>query len=98
LDYCIPDWTPGQAPEDQGTNYNEQDDDIVKCMDTAGHRLIGRGWHTGGRGAGTLRVINVYNNCTHNDSLEVVEKYMRTAGRRQGEKLPVRYLWMGDFN
>jgi endonuclease/exonuclease/phosphatase family metal-dependent hydrolase len=48
---------------------------------------------------GTLRIINIYNDCTHDESMEAVEKYMTAARRRQGgERAPIRYVWMGDFN
>src|ERR1700690_2137401 len=48
---------------------------------------------------GTLRIINIYNDCTHDKSMEAVEKYMTAARRQQGgERTPIKYVWMGDFN
>ena len=53
---------------------------------------------------GSICVINIYNDCENNGSLEVVEEYMRRKeGRgevgdrgRSGKKESV--IWLGDFN
>jgi hypothetical protein len=62
----------------------------INSPDVVGIQVVGE--------QGTLRIINIYNDCTHDKSMEALDGYMRTAGSRMGDKLPVRYLWMGDFN
>ena len=46
----------------------------------------------------TICIINVYNDCKHNGSLEVVKEYMRGAVRRHVAGERVQYIWLGDFN
>ena len=45
-----------------------------------------------------IHIINIYNDCEHNRSLEVVKEYMRGRVREQVEGERVRYIWLGDFN
>jgi len=47
---------------------------------------------------GTLHIINIYNDCKHNRSLEVVKEYMRGRAQEQVEGETVQYIWLGDFN
>jgi hypothetical protein len=47
---------------------------------------------------GEQGIINIYNNCTHDQALEAVDGYMRREGRQQAQGTTVRHLWMGDFN
>jgi len=46
----------------------------------------------------TLHIINIYNNCEHNGSLEVVKEHMRGRTQEQVEGERERYIWLGDFN
>ena len=46
----------------------------------------------------TICIMNVYNDCEHNGSLEVVKEYMRGAVRRHVAGESVQYIWLGDFN
>ena len=47
---------------------------------------------------GIIHIINIYNDCEHNGSLEVVKEYMRGRVWEQVEGERVRYIWLGDFN
>ncbi|KAF5318094.1 hypothetical protein D9619_012016 [Psilocybe cf. subviscida] len=47
---------------------------------------------------GTIRIINIYNNCENNNSLTAVAKYLREPRARHCERLPLSYIWLGDFN
>ena len=47
---------------------------------------------------GTIRIFNIYNDCKHNGSLEVVNEYMRGRVRERVERERVQYIWLGDFN
>lgn len=47
---------------------------------------------------GTLRFINVYNDCVHNNALDVMREYLRTPAAAACPVLPLRYIWAGDFN
>ena len=53
-------------------------------------------------GFGTIDICNVYNDCTNNDSLKVVERYMRERGAGNRARNRVRgregVIWLGDFN
>ena len=49
-------------------------------------------------GHGTIRIFNIYNDCEHDRSLDVLQDYMRTARLSSGLPRPMRYLWLGDFN
>jgi ribonuclease HI len=46
---------------------------------------------------GTLRLLNIYNNCDDDSAMEAVDRYMGRANRR-GVTAPLRYVWLGDFN
>jgi hypothetical protein len=50
------------------------------------------------RDFGTIRFINVYNDCTHNRTLDVLCDYMSDPTMRDCPALPLRYVWQGDFN
>jgi hypothetical protein len=62
----------------------------IKSPDVVGIQIAGA--------QGTLRILNIYNDCTHDRSLAAVEDAMRNMHARQGVRTPIRYLWMGDFN
>ena len=47
---------------------------------------------------GTIRVVNIYNDCKHNDSLTALTGYLRSAEAQQCPMLPLSYIWLGDFN
>jgi len=47
---------------------------------------------------GTIRVINIYNDCKHNDSLTAVKNYLREPRARECNQLPLSFIWVGDFN
>ncbi|KAJ6468904.1 Endonuclease/exonuclease/phosphatase [Mycena sanguinolenta] len=47
---------------------------------------------------GTLRVMNIYNNGNHDESLRALRDFMREARRSTLHGGPVYYLWLGDFN
>ena len=47
---------------------------------------------------GTLRVYNIYNDCTNDDTLTVLQGHLRQANRHRGLPQPIRQVWMGDFN
>jgi exonuclease III len=47
---------------------------------------------------GTLRIINIYNDCNNNSSLTHVSAYMRDRERQQCTTTPLHTMWMGDFN
>ena len=46
----------------------------------------------------TIHIINIYNNCKHKGSLEVMKEYMRGRVWEQVEGERVQYIWLGDFN
>jgi hypothetical protein len=58
--------------------------------DVTGIRLCGE--------FGTICIINIYNDCEHNRSLDVVKEYMRQDVREQVLGEVARYIWLGDFN
>jgi exonuclease III len=47
---------------------------------------------------GTLRLINIYNDCNHNDSLTHLSNYLRNPQNRIYPQAPLHNMWMGDFN
>ena len=47
---------------------------------------------------GTIRFINVYNDCTHNRALDALHAYMRDPSTKACPAAPLRYVWQGDFN
>ena len=47
---------------------------------------------------GTIHIINIYNNCKHNDSLTTVKNYLQEPRARECNQLPLSFIWLGDFN
>jgi hypothetical protein len=47
---------------------------------------------------GTIHVINIYNDCNHNESLTTVRSYLREPRAKACTKLPLSFIWLGDFN
>ena len=47
---------------------------------------------------GTLKVYNIYNDCTNDDTLTALQGHLRQANRHRGLPWPIRQVWMGDFN
>ena len=47
---------------------------------------------------GTIHIINIYNNCKHNDSFTVVKNYLREPQAWVCTQLPLSFVWLGDFN
>jgi endonuclease/exonuclease/phosphatase family metal-dependent hydrolase len=47
---------------------------------------------------GTIRLINVYNDCNNNNALTQVSNYMRDRGQHVGRPAPIHTIWLGDFN
>ncbi|KAF7337390.1 RNA-directed DNA polymerase from transposon X-element [Mycena sanguinolenta] len=47
---------------------------------------------------GTLRVVNIYNDGGHDETLKALRDFMRSAQRQRPPAGPVYYLWLGDFN
>ena len=47
---------------------------------------------------GTIRVINVYNNCNNNTALTHVSNFMRDREQHIGRTAPIHTVWLGDFN
>jgi hypothetical protein len=49
---------------------------------------------------GTIHIINIYNDCNHNEALDALRTYLRSpaAAEAQCSALPLRYIWAGDFN
>jgi hypothetical protein len=62
----------------------------IKSPDVVGIQIVGA--------QGTLHILNIYNDCTHDKPLEIVEDIMRDLRAQQGACAPVRYLWIEDFN
>jgi hypothetical protein len=62
----------------------------IDSLDVVGIQMTGE--------QGTLHIINIYNDCTHDQALEAIDRYMRREGRQQAQGTMVRHLWMGDFN
>ena len=73
---------------------NNWDEINIISSDVMGVRLHG--------GFGTIDIVNVYNNCTNNNSLKVVERYMRGRGDKSRARNRLRgregVVWLGDFN
>ena len=46
----------------------------------------------------TIHVINIYNDCKHNDSLTAVKNYLREPWAHECTQLPLSFIWLGDFN
>jgi endonuclease/exonuclease/phosphatase family metal-dependent hydrolase len=47
---------------------------------------------------GVIRVINIYNDCEHNDALDVLRTYLRELANVSRPEHPILYIWGGDFN
>ena len=47
---------------------------------------------------GTLRIINVYNDCNNNSTLTQVSNFMRNHENQMGQPEPIHTMWLGDFN
>src|SRR5882762_6604980 len=48
---------------------------------------------------GIVEIFNIYNDCTHSNSLHAIEQYMtERAGTNAQEELPTHFIWAGDFN
>jgi endonuclease/exonuclease/phosphatase family metal-dependent hydrolase len=62
----------------------------IDSPDVVGIQIVGE--------QGTLRLINIYNDCEKDNTMEEVDSYMRGEGRRRNTRGPVRYVWLGDFN
>ena len=70
---------------------NNWDEIPLTSMDVTGVRLHG--------GFGAICLLNIYNDCENNGSIEVVRNFMRerdARARREGER--ERFVWLGDFN
>ena len=48
--------------------------------------------------SGTLRIINIYNDCENNGALTHVSAYMRDRERQRFTIGPLHTIWLGDFN
>jgi hypothetical protein len=62
----------------------------VDSPDVVGVQVVGE--------QGTLRIINIYNDCEKDDAMDAVDEYMRGRGQARDTKAPLRYIWLGDFN
>jgi hypothetical protein len=47
---------------------------------------------------GTIRVLNVYNDCNHNNALAVIRDHLNDPASKICPQLPLRYILAGDFN
>lgn len=47
---------------------------------------------------GIIRVINIYNDCEHNDALTVLVRYLRDPANAAPPGQRILYIWGGDFN
>jgi hypothetical protein len=47
---------------------------------------------------GTIRIINIYNDCEHNGALDALAQYMGSPEAARCPTPPLRYMWAGDFN
>ena len=47
---------------------------------------------------GTLRIINIYNDCNNNSTLTHLSAYMRNRELQQYTAGPLNTIWLGDFN
>jgi hypothetical protein len=45
-----------------------------------------------------IHIINIYNDCEHNGSLEAVKEYMSGRVQERVEGMRVQYIWLGDFD
>ena len=47
---------------------------------------------------GTLRILNIYNNCNNNDSLNHISNYMKVNPLLHSIIAPIHYIRLSDFN
>ena len=47
---------------------------------------------------GTIRIINIYNNCNNNSALTQVSQFMGDREQHVGRIAPIHTIWLGDFN
>jgi hypothetical protein len=47
---------------------------------------------------GTLRIINIYNDCNNNSALTHVSNFMRDRENQLQAAAPIHTIWLGDFN
>jgi hypothetical protein len=47
---------------------------------------------------GTLRLINIYNDCNNNHTLTHISNFMRDRERQLRATEPIHTIWLGDFN
>jgi exonuclease III len=48
---------------------------------------------------GILEIFNIYNDCTHSNTLKILETYMQyREAQVTAEELPTHFLWAVDFN
>ena len=47
---------------------------------------------------GTLQILNIYNNCNNNDSLNHISNYMKVNPPLHSIIAPIHYIWLSDFN
>jgi hypothetical protein len=47
---------------------------------------------------GTIRIINIYNDCNNNNALAQVSIFMRDRVQHVGRPAPIHTIWLGDFN
>jgi hypothetical protein len=47
---------------------------------------------------GIIRIFNIYNSCLHNDTLDVLKRYMDAPGNRPRDGERIHYIWARDFN
>jgi hypothetical protein len=89
-------WTPIYPPNHLlAENYKNTPIILVNtCIDSpnvTGIQLQG--------GFGTLYVLNIYNDCKHNNSLCTLEEYLHNPGvRAQPVAALLRHIWLGNFN
>ena len=73
---------------------NNWEDLSIALSDVTGIQLHGA--------FGVLCIINIYNDCENNDSLKVVEEFMRGRRSRTGDGSGMReregFIWLEDFN
>jgi hypothetical protein len=47
---------------------------------------------------GVIRMINIYNDCDHNEALDVLLAFLRDPANVSRPGRPIQYIWGGDFN
>ena len=69
---------------------NNWDEIPLDSTDVTGVRLHGD--------FGVISLLNIYNDCENNRSIEVVRRWMRGRGTRREREGNERFIWLGDFN